>query len=216
MFSLCLCYNILMDNKAYLDQIAVKGKVKSGPIFTPMLIKLIAAGAIILITMIIVGSIISGSNAKVTQSFERVYVRISNFGSDDYENPLQKYADSIRNSDLRTYCEQLRTIMYDTNTRLSSVISSTGVKTDKISKDITSDESLNWSNYIYALDNALLSGTLDRTFATETEYQLSTLIQYEHEALNKSNNQEFSNILQQSIKDLTSLQQNFKSWADSH
>lgn len=205
-----------MDNKAYLDQIAVKGKVKSGPIFTPMLIKLIAAGAIILITMIIVGSIISGSNAKVTQSFERVYVRISNFGSDDYENPLQKYADSIRNSDLRTYCEQLRTIMYDTNTRLSSVISSTGVKTDKISKDITSDESLNWSNYIYALDNALLSGTLDRTFATETEYQLSTLIQYEHEALNKSNNQEFSNILQQSIKDLTSLQQNFKSWADSH
>lgn len=205
-----------MDNKAYLDQIAVKGKVKSGPIFTPMLIKLIAAGAIILITMIIVGSIISGSNAKVTQSFERVYVRISNFGSDDYENPLQKYADSIRNSDLRTYCEQLRTIMYDTNTRLSSVISSTGVKTDKISKEITSDESLNWSNYIYALDNALLSGTLDRTFATETEYQLSTLIQYEHEALNKSNNQEFSNILQQSIKDLTSLQQNFKTWADSH
>ncbi len=216
MFSLCLCYNILMDNKAYLDQIAVKGKVKSGPIFTPMLIKLIAAGAIILITMIIVGSIISGSNAKVTQSFERVYVRISNFGSDDYENPLQKYADSIRNSDLRTYCEQLRTIMYDTNTRLSSVISSTGVKTDKISKEITNDENLNWSNYIYALDNALLSGTLDRTFATETEYQLSTLIQYEHEALNKSNNQEFSNILQQSIKDLTSLQQNFKSWADSH
>lgn len=216
MFSLCLCYNILMDNKAYLDQIAVKGKVKSGPIFTPMLIKLIAAGAIILITMIIVGSIISGSNAKVTQSFERVYVRISNFGNDDYENPLQKYADSIRNSDLRTYCEQLRTIMYDTNTRLSSVISSTGVKTDKISKEITSDENLNWSNYIYALDNALLSGTLDRTFATETEYQLSTLIQYEHEALNKSNNQEFSNILQQSIKDLTSLQQNFKSWADSH
>lgn len=205
-----------MDNKAYLDQIAVKGKVKSGPIFTPMLIKLIAAGAIILITMIIVGSIISGSNAKVTQSFERVYVRISNFGSDDYENPLQKYADSIRNSDLRTYCEQLRTIMYDTNTRLSSVISSTGVKTDKISKEIASDESLNWSNYVYALDNALLSGTLDRTFATETEYQLSTLIQYEHEALNKSNNQEFSNILQQSIKDLTSLQQNFKSWADSH
>lgn len=205
-----------MDNKAYLDQIAVKGKVKSGPIFTPMLIKLIAAGAIILITMIIVGSIISGSNAKVTQSFERVYVRISNFGSDDYENPLQKYADSIRNSDLRTYCEQLRTIMYDTNTRLSSVISSTGVKTDKISKEITSDENLNWSNYTFALDNALLSGTLDRTFATETEYQLSTLIQYEHEALNKSNNQEFSNILQQSIKDLTSLQQSFKSWADSH
>ena len=205
-----------MDNKAYLDQIAVKGKVKSGPIFTPMLIKLIAAGAIILITMIIVGSIISGNNAKVTQSFERVYVRISNFGNDDYENPLQKYADSIRNSDLRTYCEQLRTIMYDTNTRLSSVISSTGVKTDKISKEITSDENLNWGNYTYALDNALLSGTLDRTFATETEYQLSTLIQYEHEALNKSNNQEFSNILQQSIKDLTSLQQSFKSWADSH
>ena len=53
-----------MDNKAYLDQIAVKGKVKSGPIFTPMLIKIIAAGVVALITLIIVGAVISSSNSN--------------------------------------------------------------------------------------------------------------------------------------------------------
>ena len=42
-----------MDNKAYLDQIAVKGKnaTNSGPLLSPLMIKLLIAGAIMLITL---------------------------------------------------------------------------------------------------------------------------------------------------------------------
>ena len=143
-----------MDNKAYLDQIAVKGKVKSGPIFTPMLIKLIAAGVVMLITMIIVGSVIS--------------------------------------------------------------IGTTGVKTSGISAEVTKAENANMSAYTSALENAILSGTLDRVFATETLYQISTLIQYENESLKKANSQSYANLIKQSIQDLTTLEENFNTWSETH
>lgn len=205
-----------MDNKAYLDQIAVKGKVKSGPIFTPMLIKLIAAGVVLLITMLVVGGIVSGSNAKVTQSHERVYLRIAKLGDKSSSAPLAKYSKLLRNSDLRSYATILYTTLVNTNNSLSSVISTTGVKTTSISSEVSKEESANITSYTSALDDAILAGTLDRTFATETIYQISTLIQYENESLKKANSQSYANLIQQSINELTSLQEQFKNWSDNN
>ena len=205
-----------MDNKAYLDQIAVKGKVKSGPIFTPMLIKLIAAGVVLLITMLVVGGIVSGSNAKVTQSHERVYLRIAKLGDKSSSAPLAKYSKLLRNSDLRSYATILYTTLVNTNNSLSSVISTTGVKTTSISSEVSKEESTNITSYTSALDDAILAGTLDRTFATETIYQISTLIQYENESLKKANSQSYANLIQQSINELTSLQEQFKNWSDNN
>ena len=205
-----------MDNKAYLDQIAVKGKVKSGPILTPMLIKLIAAGVVMLITMIIVGGVISSSNAKVTQTHERVYLRIAKLGDKSSSAPLTKYSKLLRNSDLRSYASNLYNTLLTTNASLSSVISTTGVNTSSISSVVSSEEATNLSNYTAALDNAILAGTLDRTFATETLYQISTLIQYENESLKKANSQSYANLINQSISDLTILQEQFKDWSDNN
>ena len=205
-----------MDNKAYLDQIAVKGKVKSGPIFTPMLIKLIAAGVVMLITMIIVGGVISSSNAKVTQTHERVYLRIAKKRKKNSSTPLAKYSKLLRNSDLRSYATNLYNTLLTTNTSLSSVISTTGVNTAKISTVVSTEENANISSYTAALDDAILAGTLDHTFATETLYQISTLIQYENESLKKANNQSYANLINQSINDLTVLQEKFKDWSDNN
>ena len=205
-----------MDNKAYLDQIAVKGKVKSGPILTPMLIKLIAAGVVMLITMLIVGGVTSSSNAKVTQTHERVYLRIAKLGDKSSSAPLTKYSKLLRNSDLRSYASNLYNTLLTTNASLSSVISTTGVNTSSISSVVSSEEATNLSNYTAALDNAILAGTLDRTFATETLYQISTLIQYENESLKKANSQSYANLINQSISDLTILQEQFKDWTDNN
>lgn len=205
-----------MDNKAYLDQIAVKGKVKSGPIFTPMLIKLIAAGVVMLITMIIVGSVISGSNAKVTQTHERVYYRISKLADNSSSAPLRKYSEQLRDSNLRANASNLYSILVTMNSNLSGVISSTGVNTSAISAEVSTAENASFAAYTAALDNAILAGTLDRTFATETLYQISTLIQYERESLKRANNQTYANLINQSIEDLSSLEENFRAWSDSH
>jgi hypothetical protein len=205
-----------MDNKAYLDQIAVKGKVKSGPIITPMLIKIIAASVIMLITMVIVGSVISSSNAKVTQSHERVYLRISKLADKSSQAPLQKYSSQLRNSDLRAYAANLYSVLVTTNINLGGVISSTGVNTSSISSAVSSDETKNITAYTTALENAILSGTLDRTFATETLYQVSALIQFERESLKKANSQSYANLINQSINDLTVIEEQFKNWSDSN
>ena len=60
-----------MDNKAYLDQIAVKGKnaTNKEPLLSPLMIKLLVAGVIMLITVIIVGAIFNSANDKITQSY---------------------------------------------------------------------------------------------------------------------------------------------------
>lgn len=205
-----------MDNKAYLDQIAVKGKVKSGPIFTPMLIKLIAAGVVMLITMIIVGSVISSSNAKVTQAHERVYLRITKLGDKSSSAPLAKYSKLLRNSDLRAYATTLHLTLSTTSNNLGGVVASTGVKTSGISSAVTNAENANMSSYTSALEEAILSGTLDRVFATETLYQISTLIQYENESLKKANSQSYANLINQSIQDLTTLEEQFNNWSETH
>ena len=206
-----------MDNKAYLDQIAVKGKVKSGPIFTPVLIKLIAAGVVMFITMIIVGSVISSSNAKVAQSHEHVYMRITNLGNDSSSsNPLKAYSEKLRDSDLRGTAKSLMMILTATKNNLSGMASAIGVDPSAISPEVSKIESTSLSSYSAALEDAVLAGTLDRTFASETYMQIATLISYETESMKKSNNQAYVNLLNQSIADLTKLQEQFMVWSDSH
>lgn len=206
-----------MNGKEYLDQIAVKGKVKSGGvIFTPILIKLIAAGLIALIAIITVGIVISNSNAKVTQTYERVYLRIHNLSKNDYNNPLNKYNSKIRNSDLRSYAETFLSVMTTTDSSLGGVISAVGVKTDKISKEVSTAESANISNLTNLLLDAAYAGNIDRVYATNVTYQISTLLQYETEALKKSNNQSFTNVISQSKNDLAQLLTQFQNWVDTH
>jgi hypothetical protein len=189
-----------MDNKAYLDQIAVKGKVKSGPIFTPVLIKLIAAGVVALITMIVVGSIISSSNAEVTKTYERVYMRITSLASE--QSPLKLYAEKLRNSDLRANALSFLSALKSTNVSLSSLGDNIGIKTGAISKTVTEEDSANTGELTSALDDAVLNGNIDQVYATKTYYQITLLLSLEAEARAKTPNQQFASLLDSSTNDL--------------
>ncbi|MBR3378403.1 hypothetical protein IKG50_03715 [Candidatus Saccharibacteria bacterium] len=203
-----------MDNKAYLDQIAVKGKVKSGPILTPMLIKLIAAGVIALITMIVVGNVISGSNEKVTQTYERAYLRITNLANE--EGPLSTYVEKIKDSDLRAYALTLLSTLKSTSTTVSSLSGNIGIKTDKISKTVQSEEDANTSDLSSSFEDAVLTGTLDNVYASKAYYQVTTLIAIEAEARAKTPNVQFAETLDQSTDGLLILQENFKKYNQEH
>lgn len=212
-----LCYNVLMNGKEYLDQIAVKGTVKSArPILTPMLIKLIAAGVIALIAIITVGIIINNSNAKVTQTYERVYLRIHNLSNNNFNNPFTKYTSKIRDSSLQAHASSFFTVITSTDTKVSGLIGTVGVKTDKISKDVLTTENNNVSNLVNQLLDASYAGNIDRIYATNLSYQISTLIQYENEALKKTSNQSFANVLNESKTDLVNYQKQIQDWLDTH
>jgi len=207
-----------MDNKSYLDQIAVKGKVKSsGPVITPVTIKLIVAGVVALLTIVIVAAIISGANAKVTQSFERVYLRISNLSPDNYnDNALVDYLDKLRDSNLRTYADSFLSSLSTSHGKLEGVISSVGVNPDSISKEVDESETSNMSSLQAELEEAELNGTLDEVYASNVYYQISTLLQYEADARKKTNNQQFANILDASTKDLKILEEKVHNWSNAN
>jgi hypothetical protein len=199
-----------MDNRAYLDQIAVKGKVKSGPIFTPMLIKIVAAGLVTLITIIIVGAVISGSNGKVTQSFERAYLRITNLASD--ESPLKTYVEKIKDSDLRAYALTLLSSLKTTNVSLSGISGNIGINPDKISKTVQSEEDANSATLTGALEDAVLTGNIDEVYGAKAYHQVTLLLAIEAEARVKTKNQQFADLLDQSTTDLTNIQESLKKY----
>lgn len=203
-----------MDNKAYLDQIAVKGKVKSGPIFTPVLIKAIAAGAVALITMIIVGAVINSSNSKVTQTYERVYLRITNLSSET--SPFKTYLDRVKDSGLRAYASALLTSLATTNVTLSGISNNIGINPSGISKTVQNEESANTADLEASFEDAVLTGTIDRTYAAKVYYQVSMLLTYEAAARAKTTNQQFAELLDQSTNDLTILQEKLKKYNESN
>ena len=90
-----------MDNKAYLDEIAVKGKYKgnTGPIISPVIIKLIIAALFAVIALAIVGGIISSKNQETIQLYEAVYERIALLAGNG--SPFKEYQNSLYSSDLR-------------------------------------------------------------------------------------------------------------------
>ena len=203
-----------MDNKAYLEQIATKERVNRGPILSPMLIKLIAAGLIALITLIIVGGVINGSNEKVTQSYESVYVRIANLS--DTQSPLRKNLNRVKDSDLRSYTSTFLSTLNSTFVTLKGIASNIGIKADKISKAVQKQESSNLSSLTSQLDDALLTGTYDRTLGSVVYYQFTMLLNFEDAARSKTNNAQFADLLDKSMADLKILQDNFKKWNDTN
>ncbi|MBR3176915.1 hypothetical protein IKG13_01385 [Candidatus Saccharibacteria bacterium] len=193
-----------MDNKAYLDQIAVKGKVKSGPIFTPMLIKIIAAGVVALITLIIVGAVISSSNSKVTQTYERAYLRITNLAN--AKGPLQVYAEKVKDSNLRSYALTFFSSLKTTNVSLSGISNNIGIKPNDISKTVKGEEDANTADLEASFNNAVLTGTIDEVYASKFYQQISLLLAIEAEARAKTTNQQFASVLDQSTNDIVIIQ----------
>ena len=199
-----------MDNKAYLDQIAVKQKVKTGPILSPMLIKLLVAGVMMLITIFIVGSVISGSNKKVTQSYERAYLRISSLASE--ESPFRMYLDKVKDSDLRSYAQTMLSSLKSTSISLSGIADSIGINPDEVSEEVQSENDGNLGELNGSFENATLMGTIDQTYAAKAYHQITLLLAIEAEARAKTPNEEFAGVLDQSTNDLNALQEQFRKY----
>lgn len=202
-----------MNNKEYLDQIAVKSRVKTGIKITPFMIKVTGGILLVIISLCIVLGIVNGSNAKITQTYERAYLRISNLST---SNPFQQYSTRLRNSDLLFYYNTFMTSITATNSNLAGALSSVNVKPEKISKEVTEAEATNLAIIDTEISNALYDGDIDRTFASNLYYQISTILQYETDAIAKSKSASFNSILSQSMEDLTILHDQVKKWIDTH
>ena len=149
-----------MNNKAYLDQIAVKGKktVNHEPLLTPVMIKVLIAGLITLITIVIVAVMINNTNAKLTQSYERLYLRVTQFCGK--KGPYETYSKYISSSQLRSYASQLETSITNTNNGLSGIWSSLNVSKDKLTKDVKILRSYSYNTDINTITKKMFGETV--------------------------------------------------------
>ena len=185
-----------MDNKAYLDQIAVKGKnaTNSRPLLSPLMIKLLIAGAIMLVTLIVVAVMFNNTNDKLTQSYERLYLRITQLCGT--KGPYKQYSTFINSSDLAAYANQLETSLTNTANRLS--------------KDVKNEETTSFNSYMHRLEEASVNGQMDSYYSSLTANQIMQLETLEQQILKKTKNKSLPAILEQSISELDKLYERFR------
>ena len=204
-----------MDNKAYLDQIAVKGKnaTNKEPLLSPLMIKLLVAGVIMLITVIIVGAIFNSANDKITQSYERLYLRISQMCGN--QGPYNKYSKFINSSNLAALANQLETSLTNTNKDLSGQWSSLKVNTTSITKTVMSEETGSFSAYMAQLEKASIAGEMDAYYSSQTANRIMQIKTIEQQILQKTKNKALPAILSNSISDLDILYEKFRDFNDT-
>lgn len=205
-----------MDNKAYLDQIAVKGKKPSvaQSLLTPAVIKLFAAGIVALILFFVVIGILNSNNGKITQKFEAVYQRTASLISDD--GPMNTYNQKIKSTDLRQYNSTLQNVLATFKNTYGGMASTAGFNPESISAPVADEDALNTGTIEAELNSGYLNGILDHTYAATAYYQVSVLITMSEEAMAASTNVELSDVLNSLIKNLSDSQKLYKTFMNTH
>ena len=205
-----------MDNKAYLDEIAVKGKKKfsAGPILTPVMIKLIIVGVAAVISLIVVATMLGSRNDGSAALHEAVYLRINSLM--DKKGPVQSYIKKVKDTNLRTWTTQLISSLTTAQTSIKAVAKKIGLNTSGSDADVKAANTKQMNTFKSDLERAYLSGRLDTIYATDMSYQLTLLINLENQARVRTSDATYAKALDDSIRDLTTLEESFRDYSDNH
>lgn len=203
-----------MDNKAYLDQIAVKGKkaMPGKPLLTPAIIKLLAAGIVAIILIFVVIAMLNSNNSKITQKYEALYARATNLVEES--GPLVLYDQKLKSSTLRQYNSTFKSTVDSFNSTYSGMTTTAGFDPLTLSSEVTEEESKNNYTIESQLNTGYLNGTLDEVYAATMYYQVSVLLSMNEEAMTASTNVELSSVLNNFKTELIELQKLYKNYTD--
>ena len=193
-----------MDNKAYLDQIAVKEQPKnSSPfssILSPMLLKLIIGAVILIILLIVVTAILNGNSSSSSSSYSALYERYSLLLAED--SPMQTQKDNLRSAELRSNTTNFLITSDSFFSNYTSAVTSAGATIT--TGDATIANEMN--SYSANLTNAYMNGYLDDSFASESAYQLAVLVQLETNIINTTDNASLKELLTTNLESLKTYQ----------
>ena len=203
-----------MDNKAYLDQIAVKGKkaMPGKPLLTPAIIKLLAAGIVAIILIFVVIAMLNSNNSKITQKYEALYARATNLVEES--GPLVLYDQKLKSYTLRQYNSTCKSTVDSFNSTYSGMTTTAGFDPLTLSSEVTEEESKNNYTIESQLSTGYLNGTLDEVYAATMYYQVSVLLSMNEEAMTASTNVELSSVLNNFKTELIELQKLYKNYTD--
>ena len=204
-----------MDNKAYLDSIAVKGQnTEKKPLLSPTLIKFLLIGLIVIFALLGLLVVIQKANKRDYTSYSSLYLRTQNIVSE--ESPVLVYPEKLKSSDLRSWSTLLVDSIEQLNAGLASQLQNEGFSAGDIDADVTASEDATFSNYQEEIEDAYMSGMLDRTYAYETSYQITLIIAAEEAVISQATDASLKATLESNIEELEVLEEKFLDYSNKH
>lgn len=211
-----------MDKMAYLQQIstsnnaAKKGKNSA---LLEILKKIVTVrnGIIlgIIILVLVVGSVVLGELTKVDTRDQDLLKRSYFMVTDLMDETMDEYAEDVKNSDIRDMSASFKSIMTELQKNDADLLSSFyGVEdvSDEDEGDIATDEKNKNDELNSTLEDARLSGRLDRVYLREMTMQIAYLISYQSECGERTKNQTVKDTVNKSEESLKTLYEKFNNF----
>ena len=199
-----------MDNKAYLDQIAVKEQPKSSSplssILSPALLKLIIGAVVLIILLLVVTAILGNNSSSNSSSYSALYERYSLLLAED--SAMQTQKDNLRSAELRSNTTNFLITSSSFFSNYTNAV--TGAGTTITTGDTTIASEMN--SYAVNLNSAYMNGYLDDSFASESAYQLAVLVQLETNIANTTDNAALKELLVTNLESLKTYQQIYQDY----
>lgn len=203
-----------MDNKAYLDQIAVK-ETKKGQtsLLSPGLIKLILGALVLIVMLIVIISIFSGQNKVSYNSYAELQARYSKLLAEDSPMLLQK--ENLHSSELRANTASFVSLAKSFLGTYTDAASSAGIDVWTLSSDRNAVVESDFSDFSTNLNDAYMNGYLDQSFASECSYQLAVLIQLEDDIYKTTANDSLKKQIYTNMNNLKTFQQVYEKYGQA-
>lgn len=199
-----------MDNKAYLDQIAVKEQPKNSSPFSallsPMLLKLIIGAVILIILLIVVTVILNSNSSSSSSSYSALYERYTMLLAED--SAMQTQKDNLRSAELRSNTTNFIITSNSFLSNYTNAVTSAGTTITTGDADIASEI----NTYATNLNTAYMNGYLDDSFASENAYQLAVLVQLETNIANTTDNASLKELIETNLESLKSYQEIYQNY----
>jgi len=151
----------------YLNQIAPQAPRKK---LFELNLRTIIIGAVLLVIVVIIISVISGSVADARKApWERLSARLTTTAA-----IVDDAGSKIKSSQLRSYNSDLKLYLTNTSRDLTPYLTKRSINEKKLPATITATESS--TKILAALEDGRLNAKYDTTYAREMGYQLATLV----------------------------------------
>ena len=205
-----------MEGQEYLNQISANNRPTQKPrknLFSSKFFLVGIIGLAVLIFIIIIGAILSGSKTDEKSLDYALKLHL-----DNTEAIVKEYQSSIKSSKLRSNSASLQSVLSTTSSNLTDYLTAKyNFKNDKeIDKKLVEEATLAKDDLNSELFEAKINGILDRIFAHKMAYEIS-MIKAEEAKINKvTKSTDLQAILNQSTDSLTTLEDEFNNFSETN
>lgn len=203
-----------MQGQEYLNQISAENRPlkKNGKrIFHSKIFMASMIGLIILIVIIIIGSILSGSKDREKNLSLALKLHLDNTAS-----VISKYQSQIKSSDLRSSSASFYSVLSNTSNELTDYLTKKyNYKEKDIDKGLVDEATLLKDGLEADLFEAKINGILDRIYAHKMVYEISLFMNEESKLMSMTKDSDYKEILTKSYNSLNNLSGSFSNFSET-